>query len=313
MEIRLATNLQINPGGKAIQIMTAIKNVLAATDLSEHSRVAINRAALICQEHGAHLELLHVIEELPPTDLLSPDQCQKIARQHLQDEVERAVPQSIDCRCQVEMGKAFVSVIHSARRLMADLIIIGVHRSPSFRDHFLGTTAEKLIRKSPPPVLIVKQPPQTTYRRVLVPTDFSESSVRALASALILAPQASIELLHVYSYWGEGRLNMAAYSKDVLEQYRREAKNIAKASMDKMLQENGIEGHRVKQHLRQGHAASVIVKFAKELQVDLVVMGTTGRSELRQVLLGSVTEHVLRAVPCDILTGRSPEFQFELP
>ncbi|BCR05613.1 universal stress protein [Desulfuromonas versatilis] len=293
--------------------MTKINQVLAATDFSEPARVAMKRAISICQGHGAHLEAVHVIEELPPAELLSLERSQEISRHQLLEELEKTGSGGVEGNCRVETGKVFVSIIRSAREIPADLIVVGAHHNPSFRDHFLGTTAEKLVRKSPIPVLVTKQPPKSPYKRILVPIDFSDASMDALNMALALAPQASVELLHVYSFWGEGRLSMAAYGKDVLEQYRQEAQKMAKSSMKKFVEENDIALPPFSQHLRQGHAASEIIKFAKELDVELIVMGTTGRSGLRQVLVGSVTEHVLRAGPCDILTVRSPEFQFELP
>jgi nucleotide-binding universal stress UspA family protein len=60
--------------------MTKIKKVLAATDFSEQSRLAVGRAARICQEHSARLELIHVIEKFPPPELISPDQFMEEAR-----------------------------------------------------------------------------------------------------------------------------------------------------------------------------------------------------------------------------------------
>lgn len=71
--------------------MISIRKVLAATDFSEQSRLAIGRAALICQEHSAQLELLHVIEEFPPPELVSPEQFREGVQRKLQDEAGAAV------------------------------------------------------------------------------------------------------------------------------------------------------------------------------------------------------------------------------
>ena len=293
--------------------MTIIRKVLAATDFSEQSRLAIGRAALICQEHSARLELLHVIEEFPPPELISPDQFMEETRRKLQDEAGAALSLGVDCGCQVEMGKDFVSIIHNARKVTADLIVVGAHGQHSLRDNFFGTTAEKLVRKAGIPVLVVKQPAQSSYRRVLVPTDFSEASLQALSSAKILTPGSGIDLLHVYGFWGEEQLSMAHAGEEARERYRRRTELWAMTSMDEWRQGVDLAGNEVEEHVRKGYASSGIVQFAAQRRPDLVVMGTVGRSGHRNVLLGSVTEHVLRAVPCDILAVRSGEFHFELP
>ena len=293
--------------------MLAIKNVLAATDLSDSSRDAASRAVQLCLEHGAQLELLHVLEDLPPLAMLSMDQVLEDARTALAQEVATLVPSGVSCRLAVETGKDFVTIVRNARKMMADVIVIGAHGHHVLRDYILGTTAEKLIRKAAFPVLVVRQAPQGAYRCLLVPTDFSEASRQALAAASVIAPGASIDLLHAYGFWGEGRLSMAGAGAESLESYRQQTEIAARTMMDEWLQNLDLAGHRVEQHFRQGHAATVITQFVAERQHDLVVMGTSGRSGLPYILLGSVTEQALRTVPCDTLTIRPKEFHFELP
>jgi len=293
--------------------MIAIKSVLAATDLSDSSRDAVSRAALLCLEHGAELELLHVLENLPPHAMLSMDQVLEDARRELQKDAETLVPSGVACHLAVETGKDFVAIVRRARTLMADVIVVGAHGHHILRDYILGTTAEKLIRKAAFPVLVVKQTPQAAYRRLLVPTDFSEASRQALVAACVIAPGASIDLLHVYGFWGEGRLSMAGAGVEALESYRQQTEDSVKVAMDEWLQGVDLAGHQVEPHFRQGHAATVIADFVAERQHDLVAMGTSGRSGLPYILLGSVTEQALRTIPCDTLTVRPKEFHFELP
>lgn len=281
--------------------MIAIRKVLAATDLSEQSRLAISRATSICREHGAHLELLHVIEELPPPELFSLDRWLEKARQQLQDEAAIPLSQGIPCRCEVERGKDFVSIIRRARMLMADLIVVGAHGHHSVRDNLLGTTAEKLVRKATFPVLVVMQPPQNVYRRVLVPTDFSDGSRQALSFASLLSPGANIDLLHVYGIWGEEQLGMAGAGTEALKRYRQRTEIWAMTSMDEWQQGINLDRHSVEQHVRKGYAPSAIAQFAAERGHDLVAMGAHGSSGLAHLLLGDVAESALRTVHSDIL------------
>ncbi|MGK2907627.1 MAG: universal stress protein [Desulfuromonadales bacterium] len=77
-----------------MRIMIAIKKVPVVTDFSDRSRLAVRRAMVICQEHGAHLEILHVIEELPPPDHLSMDQYMEKVRKQLKGEAAQAISQA---------------------------------------------------------------------------------------------------------------------------------------------------------------------------------------------------------------------------
>jgi nucleotide-binding universal stress UspA family protein len=74
-----------------------------------------------------------------------------------------------------------------------------------------------------------------------------------------------------------------------------------------------LKGRQINLQIRQGHPDTVITQKAGERQADLVVLGTTGRSGLPYLLLGSVAEKVLHMVPCDALVVKPQGFRFELP
>lgn len=290
--------------------MKTIQTILAAVDLSESSAEIIHRAAQLCRSHGARLEVLHVIEEAATAihgDVL------EATRRELAAAVEALSGTGLACDLEVETGKDFVAITRRARAIEADLIVIGAHGRHQLRDYLLGTTAEKLIRKASLPVLVVHRPPQGGYQRLLVPTDFSPASRQALMAASLIAPGASIDLLHVYGFWGEGRLSMAGADALALEDYRRQRESWAHESLSAWRQGIDLSGHQVEEHCHQGHAATVISEFAVIHGHDLVVMGTSGISGLPCILLGSVSEHVLRTIHCDTLTVRPPNFRFELP
>jgi len=299
------------------------KTILAASDLSEKSVVALRRAAQLAREHNARLKLLHVVEALPQEEIPAPlrvlvaasplQQLTDTARERLERQAERVVEGEIAYDCRVETGKDFVAIIRAARQMPADLIVIAAHGSHSLRDLFLGTTAEKIVRKGEVPVLVVKNRSVAPYRRVLVPTDFSDAARQALTTALALAPEAHLDLLHVYELWGEGRLSLADSSEETREKYHRLVRDGAEAAMTEWLRGIDFGSRQIDRHFRYGHPGALIPQIARELATDLVAMGTAGRSGLPYILLGSVAEHVLREAPCDVLTVRPTDFRFELP
>jgi nucleotide-binding universal stress UspA family protein len=300
-----------------------MKTILAASDLSENSAIALRRAAHLAREHGARLELLHVVEALPQEEvpaslrvLLAASpllQLTEEAQKRLQSQAERTVDGGIPYHCRIEPGKAFVTIIRAARQMPADLIVIAAHGSHSLRDLFLGTTAEKIVRKGEIPVLVVKNRSGTPYRRLLVPTDYSDAARQALITALALAPEAHLDLLHVYTLWGEGRLSLADPGEETREKYHQQAREGAAAAMAEWLRGIDLGARPIERHFRHGHPGALIPQTARELTADLVAMGTAGRSGLPYILLGSVAEHVLREAPCDVLTVRPAGLHFELP
>jgi nucleotide-binding universal stress UspA family protein len=195
----------------------------------------------------------------------------------------------------------------------AGLIVVGARGKHSLRSLFIGTTTERIVRKGGIPVLVVKNAPRASYRRILVPTDFSPAAGQALLTALQLAPDAQIDLLHVYMLWGEGYHSSFSIRDAEQLRYQSEMGSRASSTMAAWLSDMEIGDRKIKKHIRHGRPGTLIPKVAKELAVDLVAMGTTGCSELACVLLGSVAEHALWQVPCDLLMVRPAGFHFELP
>lgn len=138
------------------------------------------------------------------------------------------------------------------------------------------------------------------YKRILVPTDASEYSRRALLTALELARkfQAEIELLFVTytpeAYWGYN----PAYSVEISqEQIEETGKQTLKAALE------GIQVGEVslKKKMIQGHPSSVILEEVINESIDLVVMGSHGYGPIAGAVLGSVSQRVLRKSPCPVL------------
>lgn len=297
-----------------------MKTILAASDFSAQSNVALQRAEQLARQQGAQLALLHVVEgEEPPAPLrllLSATPLQQRvaeARATLVKQAEEILNKAIVCKCHIETGKPFVAIIRAARQLEADLIVIAGHGRHSLRDLSLGTTGEKVVRKADRPVMVVSNHPPVPYRRVLVPTDFSSAAGQALTMALALAPGAHLDLLHCYEPWGESRLSLADPDGKARAQYQQQIRAGLEAAMTEWLRDIDLGERRVERHIRYGHPGTTVPQVARELAADLVAMGTEGRTGLPYVLLGSVAEHTLREAPCDVLTVRPSGFCFELP
>lgn len=151
--------------------------------------------------------------------------------------------------------------------------------------------------------------------RVLFPTDFSELSLHALTYARSFAEsyKAELHVLHVvddaYQYWmpmGPGSVPVGPPMEELM--------SLANSELGKFAQEhlNGAS-FKIVTASAAGRPFMEIIKYARDRAIDMIVMGTHGRSGLRHALLGSVVEKVVRKAPCPVLTIRDPKHEFEMP
>lgn len=144
----------------------------------------------------------------------------------------------------------------------------------------------------------------TLIKRILVPTDFSDSARQALdwASTLAREFKAEILLLHVVENLTVG------YASDLfpvpMAEVYEEISGYARTELAKLAQELRTGGVAVTERLAQGTPSAEIIRIAKEEPVDLIVVGSHGKGLLDHALFGSTTERVVRKAPCPVLTCR---------
>lgn len=290
------------------------ENILVATDLSSHAGRAETRGAMLAQALGAKkLTLLHVVPRLPLqalTDMLerTPLETEQMlvnaARAKLAERAGRLQEKyGIEVATAVRIGRVHLEVVAQAEETDAGLVVVGGYGAHLVRELFLGATAEKVLRTSTRPMLIVKQEPLSPYRHLLVPVDFSPSSSRALDWALAIASRAEVTVAHVYEAPYETTLRYASVDDKVVEGYRAVARQQAQESMHAFLEGRRPADTDFLRRILHGHPAAGIRELAEELRPDLIVMGKHGQSEIEELLLGSVTKHVLFESACDMLVA----------
>jgi nucleotide-binding universal stress UspA family protein len=213
---------------------------------------------------------------------------------------------------QVRTGTPFVDLIDAARIAHADVILLGHQARPGAQRLLLGSTAERVLRKSTIPVLIAKQAFAQSPASILVPTDLSEGSEPALEIAARLAScwGARLTLLHVIEPVAQADVWPLDASK--VELFLAEPEDL-EPEWQTALENIPLNGVNFERHTVKGSAAVEITRIGRELGAGLIVMGTHGRSGLVHALLGSVAEQVTRDAQCSVLTIRPREFRFALP
>ncbi|MDP1706063.1 MAG: universal stress protein [Sulfurimicrobium sp.] len=292
--------------------MTAMKRIAAATDLSWHSSRAVSRAAMLARElGGVELGLVHVIGSLALESLRHlltqpPEQTERKMIDATREQLTKLAGElgeehHIPVTPLIEFGHAHEEIVRYAETIDAGLVVLGAHGGSFVRELFLGSTAERTLRKLSRPALIVKREPRGPYRNVLVPVDFSEPSRRALEMALRIAPEASITALNAIEVPIECKLRFAGMSDETIQSYRIKAREQSNREMQQFAATTGADGGRISRLVEFGQAPSVIREQADAIEPDLIVMGKHGQSEWEDMLFGSVTKHVIREAACDVM------------
>ncbi len=288
----------------------SLHTLVAATDLSSLSRFTVLRAAMLAQQTGAQLELVHVLDkrELDELQRLLGNDSKSIEKRIKSQTHELLVqladdtgePLGVSAGHHLVEGEVLESIASKMDELNASLLIVGARTNNFIREQILGATAERLLRMTQCPVLTVKQPPRKTYQSVLVPIDFSPWSLGAIRLAKSVAPQAELTLLHAYEVPYEARMRIAGEKKEAIQSYRDKVRQEADTRLRQTAKDAGItnDWHPIIVH---GNAVQRILEQEEEQGADLVILGKHGIGMVEELLLGSNTRQILTHVRCDVL------------
>lgn len=145
-------------------------------------------------------------------------------------------------------------------------------------------------------------------KRILVPVDFSDTSKLAFDYAVALGRvfNAEVHVLHVAD-------EPFLYAPTTAQQFRDEFEQEQQRQLDTLVGTHSAEGVDVTSVMQPGTAFYEIIQYAKQKDVDLLVIGTHGHGMIAHMLLGSVAEKVVRKAPCPVLTVRPGEHEFVMP
>jgi nucleotide-binding universal stress UspA family protein len=145
----------------------------------------------------------------------------------------------------------------------------------------------------------------TSFTRIVVPTDFSETAHRAFESAVELAKesQAELHICHAVEYVAP---MVSPYEIPVPEDFIQQTREAAQNRLTEVVEEGKSAGLYCEGHLLSDRADPGISLLAEALHADLIVMGTRGSSRLRHIFMGSIAERTVRHAPCSVLTVKAP-------
>ena len=273
---------------KSLTCPGAWERLLACTDGSDEGQNAVVQALSLAQVCGSKLYVLQVVEIVPEFEAVAPDlrTCleEEIRRQKAATTSEAALKGvQLDYRV-LHSVSPFAAIIEEAEKIQPNLIVLGRYGRTALVRLFMGSVTARVIGLSPFNVLVVPRDTSLTFRRLLVASDGSDFSRAALTEAVAMAARADAELLGVAVAREEG---------EILE---------AQEIVHGLLTAANRDGVSFQGFSPQGVAADEgIIRVALENHVDLIVMGSHGRTGFQRLLMGSVTERVIGQTSCPVL------------
>jgi len=299
-----------------------IRNVLVAIDFSAPSLEAIEAALPLIKHFGTDLHLVHVFEPDYQASsmvaiplVVSELEVGEGVRRQLRD---LAKDYSVPLRrenIRAIKGRPFEEICRLAQEIDIDLIVIATRGNTGLKHLLLGSTAERVIRYSPCPVLVVrgsdskKKPARqlATFRKILVPVDFSDCSMKGLEYAKKLAREFRAKLILLHSIALQYYVASDEYARYDLPLLLEQIDEAAKQQMRDLVQQTNWNGVEVETSIEIGHAGQEICAEATQHNAGLIAISTHGRTGFKHVLLGSTAEYVVRHASCPVLVVPSRE------
>ena len=293
-----------------------LKSILVATDFSSGSLAAVREAVRLSRWSGSVLHAVHVIDPLVIDEL---EEAIPHHRGHLRSsvihdagrawrELAKSIPGLDAVPLEVRVQHRVSGVVQYARELSADLLVMGARGEREGAG--VGSVAAGCTRSAPIDTLLVRPEQDGPYRLVMACVDFSPTAVRALDLAARVATQDSAALHVVHTFRGPWHeLHYRSPTPEADPHFQREYTQ----SLQRRLEGVGQSLGRSIDYLRPtytlvdcgGHREG-IVDHAQQVHADLIVLGTRGRTNLRDFFLGSTAEKVLATSSCSVLAVRPP-------
>jgi nucleotide-binding universal stress UspA family protein len=285
--------------------LAKIEKLLLSTDGSEYSEGAVREAVKLAKLTSAILTVIAVIETNPEYEALAPDRVDKAdtkTREYLDTVKKMASLDGVECETLAfHSENVFRTIVEEAEKRNVDMIVMGRRGRTGLKRLLMGSVTAKVIGHSPCDVLVVPKAAEIGCRKILVATDGSKYSLAAASEAIGIAKRCGAFLYVVSALPSESSPFDIVHSemlKGPIEQY--ELREAEKNVKDVMLiaEQEGIPARTI---VESGPPYKAILEAAEKEKIDLIIMGSHGRTGMERLLMGSVAERVVGHAACAVL------------
>ncbi len=274
--------------------MLFMKKILIPTDFSKHAEYALKVAAQIARKNGGEIILLHMLE-LPHQgsdavgsghDIPEIMFFKNAAMQRLEDLMDEPYLDGLKVSEIVQFELAFDGILKISKLNNIDLIVMGSHGANGFKEMFIGSNAEKVVRNSEVPVLIIKQEDDDfNVKDFVFASDFSDEIKKPFAKVVEFANKFDATL-HLVTINTPNNFRSTATSEKTMKNF---------------MQNFDIKKHQL--HIyNENNVEKGILRFAKSINADLIGMSTHGRKGLSHFFNGSISEDLVNHAHRPVVT-----------
>jgi nucleotide-binding universal stress UspA family protein len=299
-----------------------LKNIMCLTDLSLFSNQTIDYGIALAKEFESRLYLCHVVD-IPTMALYAEAHVDPVEQQNqIISHAETTLGdltrgEDIDWQPLITVGPTVSEISRLVEEKNIDLVISASHGRAGLKRLVLGSVTEELMRTISCPILVMRGPEQSgkqpepiefRLKKIMVGCDFSSDSTLAFRYALSFAQEFEAELHLVHVIEPTAYQNLSKTVKDAEKSYQIELKELLGKKLDNLVPEDARNWCFPKTSLLDGRADEKIVDYAKQNNIDLIVLGVRGHGLVETLFLGSTTDRVARQAPCPVLSVR-PVFE----
>jgi nucleotide-binding universal stress UspA family protein len=282
-----------------------LQSILLATDFRPASRAAETATVRLAGLFGSHVALMHVLEPLPPWSSMRGLQRERTLGPLGEAAARLTAAKVAVCEQFLIEGQPADTIVRQARQSNADLIVIGAGERTAANHFRAGPVAEAVVQHATTPVLAVRpEGPEFQLRTILCPVDGSAAGRHGLENAVRLGRTCGARVIAVTVVPEVSWLSAATVS-GVLLGAKEEYARMWREEFDALVHAIDWSGVSWSPDVRYGKPHHEIAASVQDHDADLIVMGSTGRSDLARTLLGSTTRRVLRDLPCSLLVVKS--------
>jgi len=268
-----------------------LEKLILATDGSQFSEGAIREAINFAGKCSTKLYAVSVLETNPEYETIGSNVFEKEeaeVMEHLESVKARAAKEGLDCEIILhEASDPSQTIVDEAIEKKVDMIVVGRRGRKGLLKALMGQVAAKVIAHAPCKVLVVPKAARIEYRNILVAADGSVHSNAAVTEAVAIAKQCESHIIALSAMRDESEQEDAtAYANKVVE----------------MAQMEGVSAEAV---TPIGRSFNAIIETAGGRGVDLIVMGTYGKTGVKKLLMGSSTEKVIGRAGCAVLVVKA--------
>ena len=274
-----------------------MKKIIVPIDFSEYSEYALETAASIAKKHNCELIVLHMLELSNAVYTASRSSIGeeavfylKLAEQKMSKFLDRPFLEGLEITPVIKHFKVFKEINEIVDEQQIDLIVMGSHGASGVKEVIIGSNAEKVVRHSTIPVLIVKQNPiLVEFNTAIFASDFSEEAIEAYLKAKTVFDKLDATMNLIYINTPDTSFKSSVEIDRLVSGFLKKADG----NLESLPDVHVVSDYSVEQG---------ILNFAKNIGADLIGVATHGRKGLSHFFEGSISEDIANHSTLPVMT-----------